>query len=379
MVYKRKGSSRFQITVPTRKEGEYVHLSTGTRDQATAEAMAAMWTVLGAQGKRQWDLIDAVLERRLKLARLYDHYIGGTLEQLRKELDDVDLAPGVEKWRATIAQRHRGHSVRKYPRWSEALFPLDEEGKVRPALRSLVADPVHISAILEELPGGNTNRRRHHEVFSAIFAYLKGKRLVTANPMAEVAKMPKAKKEQPHIARIEDALRLVHAMPTAAERAMVALAEGGGLELQAIYSMRPLDVVNADERIVFAHGSKNVYRDRQAIIDAEFWPAFHDFVRSAAVHPTARLFTMPEDTFRDHFRNACAALREKHVPIPPRYAPHKARHTYTIRHLQASDDPQLIAENLGHSDVGTLFRDYAKYRPKATEIRRARRSEEARG
>ena len=377
MVYKRKGSSRYQITVPTRKQGEYIHLSTGTRDEATAEAMAAMWTILGAQGKRQWDLIDAVLERRLKLSRLYDHYIGGTLEQLRKELDDVDLAPEVEKWRATVAQRHRGESIRKYPRWSEALFPLDEKGKVKPALRSVVADPVHISGVLEQLPGGNTNRRRHHEVFTAVFAYLKGKRLVAQNPMAEVGKALKKKREQPHLARLEDALRLVHSMPDARTRAMAALAEGGGLEWQALRAMRPIDVVNAEERIVFAHGSKNVYRDRQAVVDAEFWPAFHDYVKSSGVHPMALLFDMPEATWRGVWRRTCKALREKHVPIPAAYAPHKARHTYTIRHLQAGDDPTLIAENLGHSDVATMFRDYSQHRPKATDIRRAKRAQEA--
>jgi hypothetical protein len=60
------------------------------------------------------------------------------------------------------------------------------------------------------------------------------------------------------------------------------------------------------------------------------------------------------------FRDVGARLRERHVPVPAGYAPHKCRHTYTIRHLQQGDDPTLIAENLGHSDTSTLFRDYAK-------------------
>jgi len=143
MVYLRRGSSRFWFTIRTRG-GEYVHVSTRVRDRGTAEAIESMFTVLGDKGQRRWDLIEGVIAGRCTAAELYDHFIGGTLDQLRARLDDVDLAPAVTKWRETIAQRHRGESVRKYPRWSEALFPLDEKGVVRPAMRSVVADPVHI-------------------------------------------------------------------------------------------------------------------------------------------------------------------------------------------------------------------------------------------
>jgi len=374
MVYRRRGSRRYWITVPTRMPGHYVHLSTGTKDEPTARAMAAMWQLLGASGRRQWDLIDAVIEKRCTVARLYDAYVTGTLDALRAELADIDLAPHVEAWRRTITQRHRGESVRKYPKWVEALCPLDDAGHVKRAMRSRLTNAAHLSSVLANLSGSNTNRRRHHEAFTALFDYLVTVRLVVErNPMAEVPKALKVKAEQPHIARVADALRLVHALPSAEERAMHALAEGGGLELQAIYAMRPIDVVNAAERIVFAHGSKNVYRDRQAVIDAEFWAVVVGYLGVAGVHPAAPLFRIPEDTYREHFREACRALRSQHVPIPERYAPHKARHTYTIRHLQAGDDPTLIAENLGHSDVSTLFRDYGRYRPKATEIRRAKR------
>ena len=373
MVYLRGGSSRFWFTIRTR-DGAYVHVSTRVRDRGTAEAIESMFTVLGDKGQRRWDLIDGVLAGRCTAAALYDHFIAGTLDQLRARLDDMDLAPAVTKWGETIAQRHRGESVRKYPRWSEALFPLDEQGSVRPAMRSVVADSVHIKGVLEALPGSNSNRRRHHEVFTAIFAYLAEARLVPAGLMDTVSKAKRVKREQPHIARIEDVLRLVHAMPDARMKALAALAEGGGLELPAIRAMRPIDILNTDERIVFAHGSKNVYRDRQAVIDPEFWPVVLAYVNTANVHPLGLLFTLGEYHTRELFRETCAALRAKNVPIPEGYAPHKCRHTFTIRHLQAGDDPTLIAENLGHADVSTMFRDYAKYRPKATEIRRAARA-----
>jgi integrase len=192
-----------------------------------------------------------------------------------------------------------------------------------------------------------------------------------------VAKAAKDKKEQPHIARIADVLRFVHAMPTAETKAIAALAEGGGLELPAILSMRGVDVVNRAERIVFAHGSKNIYRDRQAVIDREFWPIVVTYLDAHPVHALGLVFELSDWEVRKTFREVGAALREKHVPVPAGYAPHKCRHTYRIRHLQHGEDPTLIAENLGHSDTSTLFRDYAKYRPKATEIKRAARAEEA--
>ncbi|HEX6814291.1 MAG TPA: tyrosine-type recombinase/integrase [Gemmatimonadaceae bacterium] len=370
-------SRRYWITVPDAKPGRYIHLPTGTTDRATAEAMEDMLRMFGRSGSRQMDLVDAVLTKRCTLGRLFDHHQFNTLHVLRAELEaqrtDIDLAPYVETWRATIAQRHAGESIRKYRRWSQALFPLGDDGRVESALRSVVADPGHIADVLERLPGSNTNRRRHHECFTAIFAYLVDKRVMKSNPMHEVAKAKRVKREQPHIARLTDVLALVAAMPDARMRAIAALAEGGGMEMQAILAMRPIDVLNVSERIVFAHGSKNVYRDRQVVIDAELWPQVMAYVESSGALPLALLFDISEWRVRQAFRETCEALRARHVPIPEGYAPHKARHTYTIRHLEAGDDPTLIAENLGHADVSTMFRDYAKYRPKATEIRRAAR------
>ena len=127
MPYLQRGSSRYWITIPTRTRGKYAHVATGTRDHGTAVAMEAMLSAIGPAGSRQLDLIDAVLAGRCSLPRLHDHHVAGTFAQLRRELDDIDVAPGVEEWRKTISQRHRGESVRKYPRWSEALFPLDEQ------------------------------------------------------------------------------------------------------------------------------------------------------------------------------------------------------------------------------------------------------------
>jgi len=162
-------------------------------------------------------------------------------------------------------------------------------------------------------------------------------------------------------------------MPDVRIRALAALAGGGGMEMQAILAMRPIDVVSVAERIVFAHGSKNVYRDRQVVVDAEFWPHVMAYVEASGLLPLGLLFDIPEWRVRQTYRETCEALSARHVPIPARYAPHKARHTYTIHRLQAGDDPTLVAENLGHADPSTLFRDYARFRPKATDIRRAAR------
>src|SRR5687768_7265844 len=101
MVYLRKGSNRWWMTVPTRERGAYQHLTSGVTDKATAEAMERMMDTLGPSGTRQWDLYDAVLEGRLEIGRLFDAYVlylagdAAALDRLRKQMDDVDLAPGV--------------------------------------------------------------------------------------------------------------------------------------------------------------------------------------------------------------------------------------------------------------------------------------------
>ncbi len=107
------GRLTYRVKVPTRHAG-WVDRSTGTRDKATAKAIDRMLEELGPRGKRAWDLLGAVVADKLSLARLYDAYATRSLEQLRAELNDVDLLPFIERWQTWLEGRVTPETADRY-------------------------------------------------------------------------------------------------------------------------------------------------------------------------------------------------------------------------------------------------------------------------
>lgn len=377
MVYRRRGSSRYWLTVAHhRRAGEYVHLPTRTRDEATAKAMGAMLVALGPAGQRRFELLDWLLRPkrgRDDLARLYDHFLAGTLDQLRAEMADRDLAPGIAAWDTQLEQAYRGDTPRNYRRTIATLFPREPKekgGAYRPLMRSAFLAPGFIAGKLAQVAGSRTNRRRHHECYTSACAYLVEHGYLEANPMAGVTKAKPDKGRELHIAKYSDVLRFVNAFPPGMYRAAAALIEGSGMELQAVQAFGGRDVVSIEDRVVWAHGGKNDHRDRQVLVDAECFEAFLAYYRSQGWLPDARLFPFHADAFRRVHRKVCAELRTEGVDIPVGYSPHAGRHTLAIRWTKRRVEDTLIANNLGHASTASLKR-YAKYRPKITDIVRA--------
>ena len=379
MVYRRKGSSRFWVTVPHHRiPGEYVHLPTRTRDAKTAEAMGAMVISLGPAGQRKMDVLDWLFapgRPQDALPRLYDHWLAGTLDQLRAELGDRDLAPGIAAWDKQLEDQYRGETPRKYRHHIAALFP--REGKTYRAMpRSRLVAPGFIAGRLAAVGGSRTNRRRHLDAWVSCGEYLVEHGYLETNPMRAVKRPKPDRSTVPHIERYADVLRLVKAFPKGAHRAAAALREGAGMEMQAVLAMRAPDVVDVDEGIVWAHGGKNVHRDRQVIVDAELFGIFLAYYRSTKWMPHAPLFPFTAEAHRDVHNATCETVRaQKGVDIPLRYTPHAARHTYAVRAMKAGVEPTIIASNLGHADATMVMRLYGKYRAVITDLRRAGRKQ----
>jgi len=104
MAFKRKGGASWYFQAATR--GGYKSLSTGTPRKALATQIEEMWHDL-ATGHRAWDILQAVLDGRLKIGELYDRW---TLSQkkidvVRRGLEDVDLATYVAPFTAAYGVR----------------------------------------------------------------------------------------------------------------------------------------------------------------------------------------------------------------------------------------------------------------------------------
>jgi integrase len=175
------------------------------------------------------------------------------------------------------------------------------------------------------------------------------------------------------IDRFRDVLRYIDAMPDGLHRALAAVREGAGLEISAALAMRRSDVVDEENRIVWAHGDKNDYRDRQVIIERWAWKRFWSYVKAGGFHPDALLFPVTDVQHREVHTEVCADLRARGFDIPKRYTPHCCRNTFAVRNIKRGVDLWVVSNNLGHADTTTVQKLYGKFRPKLTDLVRVQR------
>lgn len=370
----RKKTSRCWFLTITTKERTHVRRSSGTHDFDTAQAMQDMLTALSRRGSRSWDVIDAIVDGAVTVAHVFDHW-PDRMDALRRELADVDLATKVDEWDRNLTTREQSGdlapaTVKHYRRQVDWLFP-KVDGKRSPVRQSTLT-PGFFKAKLAEVPGSNTNKRRHAAGWNSLLSYLVESGSLTSNPLDAVTLPKNNKAERPRIERLEDVIRFVTTMEAGPHRAAAAMREGAGVELQAMVNTRRRDIVDEANRVIWAHGEKNEHRDRQVVVDEWAWAILMAYVRATPMHPDAKLFPgVTEKSHRARVYKVRNALRKVGVAIPANYRPHHCRNTYAVRSLRAGKDPVLIANNLGHADTSELLRLYGKHRPAITDLVRA--------
>jgi len=378
-----KKTSRCWFVTLTTKERTYMRLSSGTRDVDVATAMQDMLTALSRRGSRQWDIVDWIAAINPETGRAYpgrvavafDHY-PDRLDQLRAEIADEDLAPAVDAWDADLTVREKARdlaaaTVAHYRRQVNWLFPLDEHDVRRPVRRSTLTAAFFKDA-LARVPGSSTNKRRHAAGWNSLLAYLVEAGKLERNPLDAITLPKNNKTSRPRIERLEDVIRFVNTFPAGPHRAAAAFQEGAGVEIQAVLNTRRRDIVDASARVMWAHGEKNEFRDRQVIVDAWAFDVILAYVNAHPMHPDAKLFgDLTVDTHRARWYETRDALRAKGVNIPANYKMHSCRNTFAVRGLKEGRDPVLLSSNLGHADTSELLRLYGKHRPKVIDLIRA--------
>lgn len=366
--YRKPDRRVFNIVVATNDPAQpYIRPSTGTRDRATALAMEQMFRHLGKRGTRTHWVIDAVVQRRLTVGAIYDAYVSGTLEALRASLDDVDLAPLALTWRAQLdAQVADGTFATETRRKYVAQVGVLVAGGVR---RSHITGPT-LKARLMAVPGSGTNRRHHAAAWTSFLDFCVEAGQLETNPLRAL-KLPKSNRVQERWAEWPHVLRLLHAMPAGLHRALAAVRHGAGMEMQAALAMTRRDV-DLDTRIVWAHGRKNTYRDRQALVmDDTCWDVFAAYVRNGGFLPDALLFPIPPRAHHAAQHAACATLRAEGIPIRAGYTLHNARSSFAVEMLKRGEEPETIRRNMGLASMALLLQRYGKYRPRLEDVTRA--------
>ena len=341
------------------RDGSRVRRSLETRDRGVAREIERMFDIL--HGRRDWQLVEAVTSGPLTVGALFDHWRQGDdgIAGLRAKLGDVDLRQYEESWARWVRRRANERTVNDYRRQLNALAP---EGARFP--RSSFTRR-RVSEALAALQGTGSTARRYLAAWSSFACFLLEQEVIETNPVRSV-KAPRENAPREVWLPLDDVMRLVDAQPEPF-RALAALREGTGVEISAALGVRRRDV-DLRRGIVQVKGTKNRWRSRPVRVEEWAMQRIEEYLNSAGFMPDAALFD------RVSQRRAWGVQKDaqRALGLDPGYRLHDARHSYAVRMMKAGEDPQIIANNLGHKDTVMLWRVYGKYRPTAHELARDR-------
>lgn len=347
--FRPKGRTIWRLKVPNR-QGGWADKSTGTRDKLTANAMERMIRDLGPQGKREWDLLDAVHDGRVSLGDLFDAHRMGDLQGLRARLDDVDLSAYLDRWQAWLVGRVTPEGAAKYL------------GHVRTylgasSLRSAFTRDA-VDRWMAGISRAPATKRRYFAALESFVAYLTAMEVLTTSPLRGLRPPPPPLPE-PDFLSLEEAQRVVQAAEEP-YRTLFAFLYGSGCDLTPALRVCRRDVFT-DERSVRARGKKSRHRDRIVAVSEWAWPYIE--ARCNGLLPDAPLFLgvsrwTASDVHRAILKRL--GLNRKGIRL------HAARHHYAVRMLRTGTPVELVAQQLGN-DPGTCLKYYGRFIPTTAE------------
>lgn len=331
--FQQKAGHAYKVRVSRGKQSAV--LSTGTNDETTARRVQGF--VKQMKARRRWDVIDALLSKRLKLAAAYDAFENNTLESVLVDLATPDLDPLVTEWSE--------NANAKYVRQLRRYIPVGRRFPASAFTRS------GISAFLAGLVVSGSTRNRYRAAISVFAAWLTEREILGHNPVRDV----RAAKSNParELWLEREQAQLLVANLTPPYDAIEALMAGTGMERQAVQRLTRRDI-DLDRLTVHAHGSKTPWRNRTVRI-TEAWtlPYLEKHLRTLL--PGARVFTVKMDTALDRHKKA-----SKRLDLPETTL-HDWRHTYAVNSLRDGLKPTTVARQLGHRDASLVHKVYGRF------------------
>lgn len=347
MPFQRPGRSTYYMDIRTPSGS--VRRSLGTDNKATAKRIEA--EIQRLIGKREWELLNAVIDERLTVGELYDASHSHQLDAVRARLSDVDLAPLVDEWGALIARTVKPDTVAHYLHAVRSLIVPGE-----PFLRSDFTT-ARLSQWIASYPGSNGTRRKASAAMKQFEKFLVRQHGLSYKPMDNVdiprPGAPRARYEEPSVlASLADA----HEEPF---RTLSALLAGSGIEVSVALGLRRRDV-NLATREVRAAGTKTYCRDR--VVRVADWAWSYVERRCATLLPDALLFEgIDRFSAGKAHRDACLAIGLTD------YAQRDHRHSYAVRAIRAGTPAELVAKQLGHANAVMVLKVYGRFVPAQAE------------
>ena len=364
----RSGNKRgcYYTNIP-REIGAPIQRSTGTNDGRIARQIAEMVDKLGPRGQRRWDILNAIADKRISLAQVWDCYSKNEIELLKSRLNDIDLSELVEEFAKSHSTKvSPGHAelAKKYiRRFIPAGIPF-LRSSIRPTQIVQFLDNLEVKTTAKK----NAKRRnaasgtklKHHAALSAFFRWAMINGHLNDNPIRLIPKPKPGNARNRHLA-FDAILRLIEATP-AQFKAIEALGHCG-IEISAILRLKRSDV-NLENRTIHAKGTKSAWRDR--IVPIQLWAIDYIKLVCRDKTPAALLFPGIDRSRVYHVHEAtCKKLGAEFTG----YRFHDARRSYAIAALQNGATHEAVSYILGHKDASLVLRVYGRYAPDLDALR----------
>lgn len=364
----RSGNKRgcYYTNVP-REIGAPVQRSTGTNDKRIARQIAEMVDTLGPRGQRRWDILNAIADKRVSLAQVWDCYSKNEIELLQSRLNDIDLSELIEEFARSHSTKVSPDHAELTKKYIRRFIPAGT-----PFLRSSIR-PTQIVQFLDNLEVKTTAKKnakrrnaasgtklKHHAALSAFFRWAMINGHLTENPLRFIEK-PKPGKARNQYLSFDAVLRLIEVTPLQF-KAIEALGHCG-VEVSAILRLKRGDL-DLEDRTVHAKGTKTAWRDRKVPI--QLWALPYIKLACRDKTPAAELFPGIDRSRVYHVHEkACKKLGAEYAG----YRFHDARRSFAITALKLGATHEAVAYILGHKDASLVLRVYGRYAPKLDGLR----------
>jgi integrase len=340
----------FSVRVPT-VSGNVIK-STGTSDKRTAKNIERMLEDLGPRGRREWDLLDAVVTNRISLGDLYDAQSGNRLPELRERLREVDLSDYLDRWsdwvRASLGDTGSAETYR-----------MQVEKLVKSPFRTTDLTREKVTEWLSSLKVTPGTRRKNFYALKSFIGHLVAIGALKTDPLAGM-KAPKKNPPRMRYLDLPEIVRLVDAQPEPF-RSLSAFIHATAAEITPALRMKARDI---DLKRMRAHipGTKTESRNRHEVLISHWAkPYLAEHLRH--MHPNAVVFDgITRYSAYDEHMAACDAVGIED------YTMHDARHSWAVRARRAGVDFEVIAGQLGHEGITQVVSVYARFRPTEREM-----------
>lgn len=375
------------INVPTR-HGGWVKRSTLTESESLARKYEVMFGVLGPSERCEFDLLDLVVEKKLKVPELYRAYVDKKSEQKIAELrakhsapviveGPTDLDPLVDEW--AIARRGflRPKTLEHYQFSVRTLIPA---GTPFPVTNLTTK---YISTWLGELKLAAASKHYAMSGVRHFITWLQEREVLAHDPALGV-KRPKL--PDPRVRHLwpDQAITLAERQPSPF-REFSALLNGSGGDVSLVLALRVRDVDRVHREIrVHDEKQKTEDRDRWIRVADWAWPYVEALLTGKKADDL--LFDRSViDRFKQWHKHkaACRSLEaearegmsaaaierlgRKGASVYHGYTPKDSRHTFAVRLVRSGVPFEIVASQLGHANTKMVVKVYGRFVPRQSE------------